>query len=408
MRKKHIIIIGGGPAGLTAAIASLRKGAKITLLEHQEKSGKKLLVTGRGRCNLSNHALNPKMYFGKDPNFVRDGLNLFGLKQTLDFLESIGIKTFKDLSGKYFPYSEQSSAVLECLRMEIHALGGIEKNQCNIRSIEKKDSEFNIILKTDKVLQSDALIIATGGKSFPELGSDGSGYTLAETLGHTLIPPQPALVQICSPDPSLKALQGYKLIGKASLNDGKKIFGSHNGEILFTNYGFSGIPILQLSRQVPSILKRKRSLVLTLDLLPRLELEQIEKEILFRQNHFPKRNLETSLIGFLHKRLIPVLIRKSGLSEISTGKENAHTLARQLKSWSFPVTGTLGWENAQVTSGGIHTREVNPITMESKITPNLHFAGEILDVDGLSGGYNLQWAWTSGYLAGSAAGEIND
>lgn len=404
---KKIFIVGGGPAGLTASIAALRHKAEVTLLEHKEKSGKKLLVTGRGRCNLTNQNLSTKMYFGNNTTFVRECLQTFGLKQTLKFLSSVGIKTFCEPSGKYFPFSEQASAVLECLRMELHALGGKEITSTEVRHIKKTGQTFSIETEDGTVFKADSVILATGGQSYPNLGSDGSGYALAKSLGHSLIPPRPALVQITTPDKTVKTLKGYKFIGKACLNNGKKNIDCFDGEILFTDYGFSGIPILQLSRHVAPLLNHKKQIFLSLDILPHLEIEQIQKEILSRWKDFPRRNLETSLVGFLHKKLIRPLLQQckllSSTSTQSLTTQDAMNIAKQLKNWIFPINGTLGWENAQITAGGINTREVHSVTLESKICPGLFFAGEILDVDGLSGGYNLQWAWTSGYLAGKAA-----
>lgn len=392
-----IAIIGGGAAGHVAAITAARRGFSVTIYERCDKAAKKILATGNGRCNMSNINASEKNYHGENPKFVSGAIHRFWVDETLDFFKKIGVVAKIEENGKIFPYSYRASAVSDVLRAEAERLG--VKTVCGFEAANIKCAKngFEIVSYSKEKVYSDKVVIASGGKASPNLGSNGSGYALAENFGHTTTKLFPSLVQIKTEN--TKALQGQKIEATVFFyKDGKKIKSS-SGEVLFTDYGLSGPPIFELSRLAAS----EKNGEIGLDLMPEYSQSQV-LEIL-NERKTPERPLETYFVGMLEKKLGQVLLKSCGAAPLSrmsgtlTEKELG-AIADKIKMWKFPVTGTMSWNNAQVTAGGIRTSEVNPSTMESKKQKGLFFAGEILDIDGDCGGYNLQWAWSSGYLAG--------
>lgn len=400
---KKIIVIGGGAAGIMAAISAKKSGEDVTILERNDRIGKKLLATGNGRCNYTNINLNINHYHGKNPKFAYSGLSSFDVNQTIDFFERIGITPAIEDDGRVFPLSLQSSSILDVFRYEIKDLGINLITEAYVKEIKKKN-RFILELDNGRQIEGDRIILATGGKAMPNSGSDGNGYDLAKSLGHNIIDVFPGLVQLHLEGNMFKEVSGVKFPGVARLYSKDKLLIEDMGDILFTNYGISGPPILQISRTSLDYLRREKNIELTISIIytkTKEELiEYLEKRFIF----MPKKSLEESLIGLINKRLINPILREININ----GKKNVSNLSRKeilklaeiLTSWRFKITGNQGWHQAQVTAGGVDTKEIDNKTFESKLVKGLYIVGELLDIDGDCGGFNLQWAWSSGYIAG--------
>ena len=406
--KHSLIIVGAGAAGLTAALMSKDLGLDVAIIEGSDRVGKKILTTGNGRCNISNENIDISRYHSENPLFPKHTLDFFSVKDTVDFFTYLGIPLVTLDSGKMFPMSLQASSVLDILRFSLEEKDIPVYVNSKVKEIIKEKNHFKIYCTDNVTYQCDKLIIATGGKSAPKTGSDGSGYTLAKQLGHSVISPIPALVQLNLDYNKLKALSGVKFDGYAEVFINGKAHQKEFGEILFTDYGISGPPILQLSRAASYALSKKYQVSLTIDMLPTISSEDL---LDFLENHwsvFSQRCVHDSFIGIINKRVIPILLKEAKIEDINKPCYNLdwkekNAIYSLLKQWRFTVSGTNSFTNAQVTAGGVNTKEVNPETLESNIVSNLFFAGEILDVDGDCGGFNLQWAWSSGAIAGKSA-----
>ena len=406
-----IIIIGGGASGLTAATIAKDLGKDVAIIEGTDRIGKKILTTGNGRCNISNStiAFPYKTYHStSDNNFFTTCLNNFSVEDSKNFFLSLGLPIIELEKGKLYPQSLQASSVVDIFRFAIEEKEIPLYTDCKIKTIHKKK---NFILSTNNEefpsLSCRKLILACGGKSATKTGSDGSGYKLAKELGHSIIEPLPGIVQLKLDYPYLKALSGIKFEGKASLIVDDKIVREDKGEILFTDYGISGPPILQLSSEASRNLYKHKKVEISLDMMPELSFDEVDNFIQGHLGMFSYRSISSSLIGVINKKLIPILLKDIGIQSIHTpcydlDWKYKSLLAQRLKKWTFKCSDTNGFNAAQVTVGGINLKEVNPNTLESNIVENLYFCGEILDVTGDCGGFNLQWAWSSGYLAGSS------
>ena len=406
--KHSLIIVGGGAAGLTSALIAKDSGLDVAIIEGTDRIGKKILTTGNGRCNISNENINTNRYHSENPYFAGYTLDSFNLVQTIDFFNRLGIPLVTLDGGKMFPMSLQASSVIDILRFAIEEKHIPVYTNTKAKEITKNNNGFKISTTGSDTYECDKLIIATGGKSAPKTGSDGSGYTLAKQLGHSVTSLVPALVQLKLNYNRLKALSGVKFDGYAELFINGECVQKEFGEILFTDYGISGPPILQLSRAVSYGLSKNSKVSLKIDMLPTITCENLKG---FLENHwsvFGSRSLLDSFIGIIHKKIIPIILKQANIedfhkpcSDLKSEEKNA--IYALLKQWQFEVSGTNSFSNAQVTAGGINTKEINPQTLESNLVPNLFFAGEILDVDGDCGGFNLQWAWSSGAIAGKNA-----
>ncbi|MBU3091125.1 NAD(P)/FAD-dependent oxidoreductase [Clostridium sp. CM028] len=403
--KHSLIIIGGGASGLTSALIAKDFGIDVAIIEGTDRVGKKILTTGNGRCNISNVHINNDRYHSENPNFAGYTLDSFTIKDTINFFECLGIPLVTKDGGKMFPMSLQASSVLDILRFAIDEKKIPLYTNTKAKEIIKTNKGFKVYSTDNSTYECERLIIATGGKSAPKTGSDGSGYSLARQLGHSIISPVPALVQLKLNYNKLKALSGVKFDGFAEIFINDKYVQKEFGEILFTDYGISGPPILQLSRTASYGLSKNSKVSLSIDMLPNISYEDLKA---FLNNHwsvFPSRCVHDSFIGIINKKIIPIILKEANIDDIhkpccdlaSNEKNALYTL---LKRYQFDVSGTNSFANAQITAGGINTKEINPETLESNITKNLFFAGEILDVDGDCGGFNLQWAWSSGAIAG--------
>ncbi|WP_128426510.1 NAD(P)/FAD-dependent oxidoreductase [Gudongella oleilytica] len=404
--KNKIIIVGGGASGLMASIVAARNGAEVTILEKNDRVGKKLLATGNGRCNYTNEDVRLVHFHGTDKAFIEKALSIFGRDSVIEFFEHLGIAPASEDNGKIYPLSFQASSVLDVLRYEADRLGVEVRVNCSVSKIAR-DGKFKVYLKSGESLAADRVILATGGMAMPVSGSDGNGYPIAKSLGHKVIPATPSLVQLKLKSDKLKQINGTKVVGKASLFIDGELIKEDHGDILFTDYGISGPPILQLSREAVIALEGSRRVRLDVSIILNRSEEELLGYLEKRRGWMPEKKLEDFLIGMVNKRLIIPVIKELKLDKDKLAKDisvdELRSIAHILTCWSFEVIGHNGWGQAQTTAGGVLTKDIDPATMESRLVKGLYFAGELLDVDGDCGGYNLQWAWTSGYIAGNSA-----
>lgn len=396
MKPVKVGIVGGGASGLVAGIAAAREGAEVFICERGNRVGKKILATGNGRCNLTNQNADCSHYYGENTKFMLGVINRFWVEETLQFFSELGIVPKTEQQGKVYPYSDQASAVLDVLRLELERLGVQINTGFDVQKLQRQ-KEFELIPYQGKKLACDKVVLAAGGKAAPDLGSNGSGYGLVHPFGHSCTKLTPSLVQLRTETEVVKKLKGIKFVGSITA-DGV----TEEGEILFTDYGLSGPPVFSLSAKVKNPSK------ITLNLLPAYPEEQLLALLKQRRQQLASRHLEDFLVGLFHRRVGQVLLKDCGIAPLSRTVQSLTNdeigrLTAAVKAWEFKVEGRMSWNNAQVTAGGIRVKEIRPDTMESKLVPGLYFAGEVLDIDGDCGGYNLQWAWASGYLAGKSA-----
>lgn len=404
-----IAVIGGGASGLVAAIAAARtdKRAQITIYEKKETAGKKILATGNGRCNLTNKDMDLKYFRSDYMPAVEKILEQFGYEETIKFFDSIGLIT-KSRGNYIYPLSDQASTVSELLKLELE--------RCNVRvctdeqvtEIVPVSGGFSIKAGNEgKKKKVDAVILACGGKANAKLGSDGSGYTLAKAFGHRVVPVVPALVQLRVKNHPFAKASGVRMNAKVTaICDGRET-SSDQGELQITAYGISGIPVFQISRYISKALYYKKTAKVKIDFFP----EKTEKELmrLFEKRKKGREHMSSVdyLLGIFHQKMIPRFLEQAHIRmHTKTGEiseQQMKNLVQAIKNNVVTIETTNGFENAQVCAGGISTEEIDTNTMESRYMRNLYLTGELLDVDGVCGGYNLQWAWATGYLAGVAA-----
>lgn len=405
--KKQVVIVGGGASGLMAGIAAAREGADVTILEHMDRVGKKLLSTGNGRCNMTNLSLRAEYYRCSQRQFPMKVLDRFSVWDTLTFFDELGIVT-KNRNGYIYPNSEQASSVLDTLRIEAEHRGVKIVVSCQPRRITKSGKGQFLVETKDKSYRADCLILATGSKAAPVTGSDGSGYDLAAAFGHRIIRPLPALVQLRCEGKFFKQLAGIRCEAVVKLKCDGKILAADEGELQLTDYGISGIPTFQISRFASVALSEGRKVSAVIDFFPTRSMEDTRQFLRQRAKNMGYRSAGDFLTGVLNKKLSSVLLKLSGINpEETVGQIKPAMLERlvnQMKLFEAAVTATNSFEQAQVCCGGVDTREVKPETMESRLTAGLYLTGELLDVDGICGGYNLQWAWSTGAIAGRCAG----
>lgn len=422
--KHHeLLIIGAGASGLMAAVTARDLGIDTAIIESNDRVGKKVLTTGNGRCNITNKStatgedeaahLSTK-YHSNQAEFPLPVLQQFGVRQTVDFFSTIGLPLVAIENGRMYPMSLQAASVLGVFQIALEDRNVPIYFKTKVLDIVVSEGQprFTLVCQTDTEEQvtytSNYLFLCTGGLTAPKTGTDGSGYTLAQRLGHTLIDPVPGIVQLKLDSPYLKELSGVKFEGWGHIIVNDEVIRSEYGEVLFTNYGASGPPILQLSRKAAAQLAKGHKVILSLDMMPDRTDEEVADFLDTHWGMFGHRTVANSLIGILNKKLIPVLLQEAGIDEDENllcqdmSWKTRKALCRLMKHWEFIVTDTNGFPNAQTTAGGIDTIDLQEGTLESKLVPGLYFAGEVMDVDGDCGGYNLQWAWSSGYTAATA------
>ena len=383
---KKIMIIGGGAAGLMAAIQAARCGASVTILEKNESPGKKILVTGNGRCNLTNLRLDPNAYHGEDPSFAKKAMERFSLKQTLGFFHKAGLMT-TDRDGWVYPRSLQASSVLRVLTEEAAAHKVKMKTNADVKDFRPDPDNGWRIITSDWEYQADAVIIACGSAASGQEGTEELLQVL-EHLGHRIIKPYPALVPLRCKEK--RKWSGVRTSAVVSLYTDERLTASESGEIQLTDYGVSGIPVFQLSRHAVKALTEKKKVYLELDFFPEQTEEELGNWIREQKTTHMDRSLQTILSGCLPDKLAVLL-----------SKEREPVF--QAKHFRTEIIGSLPVSSAQVCAGGVSSAQIDPHTMGSLCCRDLYLAGEIIDMDGPCGGYNLQWAWTSGAIAGISA-----
>ena len=405
--KKKVLIIGGGASGLMAAIMAAREGAEVTILEHMDRVGKKILSTGNGRCNMTNLSLRPEHYRSSQKLFPMKVLDRFSVWDTLSFFDGIGIVT-KNRNGYIYPNSDPAASVLDALRFETEHLGIQTVLSCHIKKAWKTKNGTFTVESDQGTFRGDSLILAAGSKAAPVSGSDGSGYELAKVFGHTIIKPLPALVQLKCRGTFFKQLAGVRCEAVVRLVSDGKTLAADEGEVQLTDYGISGIPTFQVSRYAARALDEGRRVSAVLDFFPSKSMEDTRTMLKQRKAALGYRPSGEFLNGVLNKKLAAVLLKQAGIPlDATCGRikdSQLEALAMQMKKFEVPVTSTNSFEQAQVCCGGVDTRELRPDTMESKLVKGLFLVGELTDVDGICGGYNLQWAWSTGAVAGRTAG----
>lgn len=390
---KKVVIIGGGASGMMAAIQAARTGAAVTLLEHNEKPGKKILATGNGRCNLTNLVQEPSRYRSSQPDFPWKIITQYPLEDTLAFFSELGIYT-KDRNGWVYPYSDQAAGVAQVLELEARHQKVKIKTTEEVTDIFREDGQYLVKTATWQY-PCDSVIISCGSSASNVEGSSTTGYELAEKLGHTVVKPLPSLCGIRGKDNYYAKWAGSRMDGRITLEIEGETVGEEQGEILFTEYGISGIGVFQLSRYAVRGTDEGKIATYHLDLMPQLTKEELVKLLLDRQQVGSYKNPQELLIGLLPRKMIDVLVKKTYEPE---------KIAERLKDWQVPVKDAYALRQAQICSGGVDPRELTD-QLESRLHPGIYFTGEVIDVDGPCGGYNLQWAWSSGAVAGRAAAE---
>ena len=408
---KTVLAIGGGAAGMMAAIQAQRSGAKVTLVERNEKLGRKLYITGKGRCNLTNDCAPEealKNYPG-GARFLTGALHRFPPEETKAFFTQLGVPLKTERGNRVFPQSDRAADVIDALLRELRREGVEILHGRATELVLGEGSVAGAVLEGGKILRADAVIVATGGVSYPATGSTGDGYTLAAQAGHKLTEPKASLVPLTVAGDECEQMMGLSLrnVELRIKNQKKKLVFQQFGELLFTHFGLSGPLILSASAHLRDFDKNHFSAII--DLKPALEEKKLDERILrdFAENQ--NRDFVNVLGGLLPRLMVPVVLRRTGIPPQTKvhdiTKAQRRRLVEELKGFRLELTGTRPVAEAIVTAGGVKLKDVHPVTMESKLLSGLYFAGEVLDVDGYTGGFNLQAAWATGYAAGRAAAQ---
>ncbi len=399
-----VIVIGGGASGMTAAICAARKGKQVLLLEKNNKLGKKIAASGNGKCNLTNAAISPAFYHDAYPDALSRILMQCDKMTILSFMKSIGVLC-KEKRGYYYPASEQAAVVIQMLQAELEHLKVEVKTEERFLEV-KKENDFKFCVVTEKAgYSAKRVILACGGMAAPKLGAEATGYLTLKKLGHTVKETVPALVQMLAAERFIKKISGVRLEASICLNIGKDVY-REEGEIIFTDTGISGIPVFQLSRFVAGNSKRGEEPILYVNAVPAYDAKQMKEDVLSLRQYNPDLSLEYLFRSYCNHKLVYSLLCENGMNaELAckhVKKNELEKLVDMFHCISFRITGTNGFEQAQVTKGGVPLYEINPDTMESNVVPGLYITGELLDIDGMCGGYNLHFAWATGMLAGNA------
>ena len=414
-RKRTVAVIGGGAAGMMAAIEAARAGAIVTLIEKNAQLGKKLATTGNGRCNYTNLDMGDRIggkFRGFHPEFAVEALDVLPPEAVLDWFREIGVEP--RFRGSYvYPNSDQASAVVDALREELHRLSVKVHYNAEVKSVQRVDDAYFLIQCTDAVVKADRVILAAGSKAAPKTGSNGDGYFIARKLGHSIVPYVPALCGIRCAGDAFKALAGIRTEAALELVVDGHCVDREAGELQLVDYGISGIPVFQLSRYAAYALQEGKKAAVYINFLPGFteEAEDPKDRALQlyrqRQERLVGRKMESFFTGLLHQKLGQLLLRMANVRPEIPVAELSEKQLRSLASLSVRFKAECvemnGFQQAQVVAGGVDTSEVDPRTMASRLVPGLYFAGEVLDIDGICGGYNLQWAWASGFVAGRHA-----
>ena len=410
----HVIVVGGGAAGMFAAIAAAKNGHQVTLYEKNDKLGKKIFITGKGRCNITNAADMEELFDAVVTNskFLYSSFYGYTNQNVIDFFEDAGVPVKIERGNRVFPTSDHSSDVIRALEREMKKAGVKVCLNTEVKSVEAENGKFDrVVLKDTTTQTADACIVATGGLSYRSTGSTGDGFRFAESVGHKVTQCFPALVPMETKEPWICELQGLSLRNvEAKILDGKKELYKDFGEMLFTHFGVSGPLIISASSYVGKKFMdkkgQKKELTLEIDLKPALTEEQLDQRVLrdFEENH--NRQFKNAITKLFPTKLIPVMLELGGIDPEkkvnSIEKEERKQFVHLMKHFRMTITGLRDYPEAIITKGGVNVKEIDPGTMESKLVKGLYFAGEVLDLDALTGGFNLQIAWSTGYAAGNA------
>jgi len=392
MKRFSVAVIGGGAAGITAAISARRGANSVVICEKMPQVGKKILISGNGRCNLLNEDLSAAYYNNGAKNLVNSAFSRFGKDNIVDFFNGLGLEMYSR-DRRVFPITNQASSVLKVLEAELKRVAIPVELDFDVVTISDSEKGFILTSKKGAAVECGKLVLAGGGKTYPALGSDGKAYELAKQLGHNIITPVPSAVPLIIKDPLCHLLQGQKIFADAKCIIDGEIQGRASGDVLFTKYGLSGTSILDISEEISIAINRRHSndAVVSVDMVPFMSPEELKNELSRRINIFLAG--EDFLSGILPNKF------NAALKDLLE-KRDINQMVNILKDRRFKVTGTRGWNEAEFTSGGIDTNEVKEGSLESRIKKGVYLAGEILDVEGKRGGYNLAWAWASGFIAG--------
>ena len=400
-----VLVIGAGASGLVTAIVSARRGKKVLILEKNNKIGKKLLATGNGKCNITNQRPTLERFYSKNPKFIAQVFEGYSYQTVKQFFKTIGLELIEGKEGKVFPMSLQASSVVELLEAECEQLG--VKIICNseVTDVNNFSNGSKKVIHTLGYEKVKSVVIATGHLSAPQLGGIEAGVLFAKKLGHKTIKPFPTLVQLTSPVNNLKEMAGVKVDSRVTLKQKKGTI-QKQGDVLFTSYGISGLAILDISRFVMQELLHAPTVTLEIDLMPKMSQEQIValmKKSLVKKS---SKSIKIWLQGFINKKLITPILKPLKLENKTVGSISSteiSSIVNKIKCFEFKIDGSRGYKGAEVATGGVETKEINPLTMESKKHKGIYFTGEVLDVDGDRGGFNLHFAWVCGLRAGSVA-----
>ncbi len=411
-----VIVIGAGPAGIIASAKAAESGANVLLLEKNENLGRKILLTGKGRCNLTNAEFDLRKLvknYGKNGKFLFHAFSVFGPKEVINFFKKINLKTKIERGNRVFPKSDKATSVLGVLNKHL------KKNKVKViynskvtRIVSKNNKIQKIIIKNngkEEEMKARKYIFCTGGKSYPVTGSTGDGFNWAKKLGHNVVEPKPALAPIEIKEKWIKNLQGLSLKNvEISAKTKNKTYFKEFGECLFTHFGLSGPIVLNISKKIGELLKDNKEIKISIDLKPALSFQELDKRAQRDLKKHQNKSFRNSLDDLFPSKIIPIILKLSDISlekkANSVTREERHNLVRLIKNLKLTAIKVMGFDFAIVTSGGVSLKEINDKTMKSKIIDNLFFAGEIIDIDGPTGGFNLQFCWSTGYLAGIAMG----
>ena len=394
----NVCVIGGGAAGMLAAVTAAENGHRVLLLERQSRVGRKLLATGNGRCNLSNYHVSPAHYHG-GAGFCDFALSQFDVGETLQYFASLGLLTVSEASGRIYPMSNMAGSVLDVLRYALERPEIDLQTGQTVTAVRKMPEGFSVKTETD-TFSARCLILAAGGAAGSKVGGGMDGYRLAKSLGHHRTALYPSLVQLKTDPTYPRALKGVKAQCGISICRGSQVLARNSGEVLFTEYGVSGPAIFDLSRSVSA---GGSDLTCLLNFFPDWEEAEVLHWLSQRQAAMAAHEASTLLTGSCHTRLGQMICKSAGFTNQRAAgltRDDLRRIARQATHFALPITGTCGFDQAQVTAGGLDTSEFDPRTLQSRLVPGLYACGELLDIDGDCGGYNLQWAWSSGRLAG--------
>ncbi len=402
-RTPRVAVIGGGASGMMAALAAAEQEADVLLLERQNRLGRKLAATGNGRCNLTNRNAAAAHYHGESSSFCAPVLEKMGVEPTLQRFLDMGLLTVEEADGRIYPLTDHANSVVDVLRFSLDAAGVEVRCGSVVERLEKADKGFSLHLGGE-TFRADRVIVACGGIAGGKLGGVRDGYRLLESCGHHCTKLHPALVQLKTEGTLTRGLKGVRTQALVHVLRDGHVSAEERGEVQFTEYGLSGPAIFSVSREAV----QKGESTIALDLFPELSTDELHGLLQHRVETRPKLCMEDLFTGMLQNRLGRVLVSAAGISgslPLGEAGDQLWKLAKRAKRFAFPVAGDLGFDQAQVTSGGIRTSEFDPHTMESRVCPGLYACGEVLDIDGDCGGYNLQWAWSSGWIAGMNAGK---